>query len=114
MIRVAILIALSLTGCGALDDATQRLAAAAEPDDDQGEAWCEAFTLAIESCDVDHYADGTAAPKVVVGCTGVALAAAGFDVEADPGGATALAGALLGAYGYSDPSDFESAVEACR
>lgn len=113
MIRFAIIITLCLTGCGALDDATARLAEAAEPDDDQGDEWCAALELALESCDGDHYVDDALNRSVMVGCTDVALAATGFDVEADPGGRTALHGALLEAFGLYPAGTLDDIIAAC-
>lgn len=107
MYKITLMLTLAL-GCNALDAQAERLGELAAPE--EPDPWCDAFTLALESCDVDHYIDETRAPAVVVGCVGVAMHATG----ADPDGSTALGGALLGAYGYADPSGFENAVEACE
>lgn len=104
--------ALLTGGCDRLDAATDSLAERIEGDDDQSAQWCAALEVALVACDVTHYGDDHAL-AVAAGCTDVALAAAGFDVEADPSGRTALHGALLGSVGLHDPSGFENAVEAC-
>lgn len=71
--------------------------------------WCEAFELALESCDPTAYGDDvTSIMPVVTGCTDVALAAAGTDE-----GRTELADALVSCAGVGASWHCDQAEAAC-
>lgn len=99
-------LAFLLNGCTAIEDTSDRLAAEIEPEDDP---WCDAFALALESCDVDHYGRDELAAVVAGGCVDVAMAA-----TKTTDGRTLLHAALLGAHGHADEQAFVQAVAACR
>lgn len=115
----AVLLVVLFSGCSALDDATGRIAGALEQDADANDtAWCDAFDLALEACPlVDAEGDPAAEltqGSVAKGCTDVALEVAGFDVEAEPSGRSALWGAIMNCHGNYDGGDLcGDALAAC-
>jgi hypothetical protein len=103
-----IVLALSLQGCVALDDATgqaiDRLDTALE---DGPDPWCDALRLAVESCPLADAASGERNSGIIAGCTDVAMAA--FNVT---DGRSDLGFAIASCYDLVAPDDGQRCREA--